>query len=164
MANASYDLCSANCFGNFDQFNAIPGEAQQRSRLIKCSASYGTGISTLSAGCAYRIFKIPSYYLVKRVDVVIVGSCSEAGGGWITIGDGDASTTWFSVIGCSKLGSPSLTERNASLQLGLSAFGPSHFINGKFYSNGGEIQMGATSAEGTAQFWVTVEAVNLTPV
>jgi hypothetical protein len=118
----------------------------------------------MSAGCTYKIFKIPSYYFVKRVDAVTIASCSDVGGGWLTVGDADASTTWISIIGCSKLGSPSLAEINASLGVGLSAFGPSNLWRGKFYSNGGEIQVGATSAEGTAQFWVTVEAVNLSPV
>jgi hypothetical protein len=164
MANASVDLTGSTWLGNFGNFNLLPGETGSRSRLVKCSAVGGAGVSTMSAGCAYKIFSIPSYYYIRDVAAVTITSCSDVGGGWLTVGDGDASTTWISIIGCSKLGSPSLAEINASLGVGISAFGPSQLWRGKFYSNGGEIQVGATSAEGTARFWVTVTATNLSPV
>jgi hypothetical protein len=165
MGAASVDLTGSTWLGNFGNMNALPGETITRSRLVKCSAVGGAGVSTMSAGCTYKIFNIPSFYYVKSVRAITVTSCSEATGGWLTVGDADASTTWISVIGCSRLGAGgSLADFNASLGLGLSAFGPSHLILGKFYSNGGEIQVGAVSAEGTARFWVIVEAVNLTPV
>ncbi len=168
MPAASVDLTRAynygNNYGNWDNFNCRIGETIVRSRLVEASAVGGELVSTMSAGVGYKIMDIPSYYFVRRVDAIVVGSCSDATGGVIAVGDADASTTWISDMSASTLGPPELSGINASWDLGTSAFGPSNLFTGKFYSNGGELQIAATSNEGTAKFWVIVEAVNLSPV
>jgi hypothetical protein len=153
-----------NNMGNWKNFNCRPGEEIVRSRFIEASAIGGETVSTMSEGVEYKIFQIPSYYFVKRVDAIVTGSCSEATGGVIAVGDGDASTTWISDMSASALGPPGASGINASLGGWDSYLGASHLLTGKFYSNGGEINIAATSHEGTAKFWVTVEMVNLTPV
>lgn len=164
MAVASVDLTGSSYYGNFAEMNALPGEMITRSRLIKTSAVGGAGVSTMSAGCGYKIFKIPSYYYVMRVDGITVASCSEATGGQLAIGDADYSTYWISNLSASTLGPPNLAGIKTSYGVGFSILTESQLFIGKFYSNGGEVQVGATSNEGTAQFWVVVTAVNLTPV
>lgn len=168
MPAGSVDLTRAanygDNYGNWDNFNCRIGETIVRSRLIKTSAIGGQLVSTMSEGVGYKIMDIPSYYFVKRVDAIVVGSCSDATGGVIAVGDADSSTTWISDMSASTLGPPGTSGINASIDLGMSDIGPSNLLTGKFYSNGGEVQIAATSFEGTAQFWVIVEAVNLSPV
>lgn len=168
MPAGSIDLTRAynygNNYGNWHNFNCRIGETIVRSRLIQASAIGGEMVSTMSAGVGYKIMDIPSYYFVKRVDAIVVASCSEATGGVIAVGDADASTTWISDMSASTLGPPETSGVNASLGLWDSYLGASNLFVGKYYSNGGEIQIAATSNEGTAKFWIIVEAVNLSPV
>lgn len=165
MPAASIDLTVANIYGtnegNFNNANALNGGAFFRSRHVKTSKIEPYGAS---AGVGYKIFKIPSYTLIQKVMAVVTTSHSGVVGSVIAVGDADASNTWIADCSGTVLGPPQLSGVHTSWAVGLSKFGGSHLFNGKFYSNGGEIQIAFTRSEAACELWVTVQGVNLTPV
>ena len=162
MPAASIDLTATNIYGanygNFNEANVLPGEMFTRSRLIKTSAIKPNGAS---ATVGYKIFNIPSYTLITKVVGVVVASNSANVATTFAIGDADASTTWVSDVSITALGPPELRGIAVSWDVGLSAFGPSNYFAGKFYSNGGEIQAARLASEAVAEVWVTIQGINL---
>lgn len=148
-------------YGNWGEANALPGEEFFRSRLVATSAIKPYGAS---AGVGYKIMTIPSYTLIQKVMGVVVTSNSADVACSCGIGDGDASTTWISDVSITALGPPQLVGVFTSLDVGGSILGNSHFFVGKFYSNGGEINIAFTGSEAVARVWVTVQGINLKPV
>jgi len=165
MPAGSIDLTAVNIYGdnygNFANTNTLPGGGFVRSRLVKTSAIKPYGAS---AGVGYKIMTIPSFTLVTNVFGVVVASNSADVACSCGIGDADASTTWVSDVSITVLGPPTAEGKNVSYGDGNSALGPSHFLVGKYYSNGGEIQIAFTASEADAQVQVVVEGVNLSPV
>lgn len=165
MPAASIDLTATNIYGtnegNFANANALPGAGFFRSRHVKTSKIEPYGAS---AGVGYKILAIPSYTLVQKVMAVVTKSHSGAVGSIIAIGDADASNTWIKDVSGTALGPPGQIGVDTSWIRGVSVLGPSHLLVGKYYSNGGEIQIAFTVSEATCELWVTVQGVNLTPV
>ncbi len=165
MPAGSIDLTAVNIYGdnygNFANINTLPGGGFVRSRLVKTSAIKPYGAS---AGVGYKIMTIPSFTLVTNVFGVVVASNSADVACSCGIGDADASTTWVSDVSITVLGPPTAEGKNVSYGDGNSALGPSHFLVGKYYSNGGEIQIAFTGSEAVAQVQVVVEGVNLSTV
>jgi hypothetical protein len=165
MPAGSIDLTATNIYGdnygNFAEMNALPGSEFWRSRLVETSAIKPYGAS---AGVGYKIMRIPSYTLIQKVMGVVVTSASAAVACSCGIGDADASTTWVSDCSITVLGPPQQDGVNVSWNLGVSLLGPSHLLVGKYYSNGGEIQIAFTASEAVARVWVTVQGINLKPV
>jgi len=165
MPAASIDLTTTNTYGanmgNFAFANALQGDGFFRSRLVKASAIKPGGAS---ATVGYKIFTVPSYTLVTNVWAVVNKSHSGVTGSVIAIGDADASNTWIQDCSGTALGPPTQYGVNASWNLGTSILGASHLLVGKFYSNGGEIQIAFTLEENAAEIWVVVNGINLTPV
>jgi hypothetical protein len=165
MAAGSIDLTATNIYGdnygNFAEANALPGGEFFRSRLVATSAIKPYGAS---AGVGYKIMTIPSYTLIQKVMGVVVTSCSAATACSTAIGDADASTTWISDVSITALGPPQQIGVNTSLNLGVSILGASNLLVGKWYSNGGEIQIAFTGSEAVARVWVTIQGINLKPV
>ena len=165
MAAGSIDLTATNVYGknygNFKEANALPGGEFFRSRLVETSAIKPYGAS---AGVGYNIMGIPSYTLVQKVMGVVVTSNSANVACSCGIGDADASTTWISDVSITALGPPQQVGVAVSYNLGVSILGPSHLLVGKYYSNGGEIQIAFTASEAVARVWVTIQGINLKPV
>ena len=165
MPAGSIDLTAVGIYGanygNFANTNTLPGGGFVRSRLVATSAIKPYGAS---ADVGYKIMTIPSYTLVTNVFGVVVTSASAAVECSCGIGDADASTTWISDCSITVLGPPTQAGKNVSYELGTSILGPSHFLVGKYYSNGGEIQIAFTASEARARVQVVVTGVNLSPV
>ena len=160
MPAGSIDLTATNIYGtnygNFAEANALPGCEFFRSRLVATSAIKPYGAS---AGVGYKIMKVPSYTLVHKVMGVVVTSCSAATVCSTAIGDADASTTWVSDCSITTLGPPLMVGVYTSMNVGGSILGNSHFFVGKYYSNGGEIQIAFTGSEAVARVWVTMQGI-----
>jgi len=165
MPAASIDLTTTNTYGanmgNFAFANALQGDGFFRSRLVKASAIKPNGAS---ATVGYKIFTVPSYTLVTNVWAVVNASHSGMVGSVIAIGDADASNTWIEDCSGTALGPPGQIGVNTSWNLGFSTLGPSHLLVGKYYSNGGEIQVAFTVSEAACELWVVLQGINLTPV
>jgi hypothetical protein len=164
MPAASIDLTVKNIYGknmgNFAFANALQGDGFFRSRHVATSAIEDTGAS---ATVGYKLFTIPSYTLVTNVWAVVTKSHSGAAGSVIAIGDADASNTWIHDCSGTALGPPQQSGYYGSWALGDS-IGASQLFVGKYYSNGGEIQIAFKKSEGACELWVVVQGINLTPV
>jgi hypothetical protein len=166
MPAASIDLTAKNTYGdnygNFAETNTLPWSGWTRARHIKTSAIGGAGGNGACATVGYKIMTIPSFTLITKVMGLVHKSASATMSAF-AIGDADASTTWIADMSGTALGPPTMIGVHGSFDVGMSIFGGSQLFNGKYYSNGGEIQFAATTSEKTLEFMVVVEGVTFSP-
>ena len=167
MPAASINLTVKNTYGdnygNFGEANAAPWGFFNRVRHLKTSAIGGAGGLGACATVGYKLFTIPSYTWVQKVQAIVYKSAS-ATMSVFAIGDADASTTWISAISGTTSGCTNIIGWNGSMELGTSIIGASHLFMGKYYPNGGEIQFAATLSEKTLELIVLVQGVTFSPV